>query len=87
MKAKIAMDENGIGYLSVGYVDESVKAIKLDGIAPTQENVKKGVYKVYRPLNLITNGEPKGVVKEFIDFVLSDEGQEIVKKKGFLPVK
>ena len=87
MKAKIAMDENGIGYLSVGYVDESVKAIKLDGIAPTQENVKKGVYKVYRPLNLITNGEPKGVVKEFIDFVLSDEGQEIVKKKGFLPAK
>jgi len=47
----------------------------------------KGIYKVYRPLNLITNGEPKGVVKEFIDFVLSDEGQKIVDQEGFIPVK
>ncbi|NPA62244.1 MAG: phosphate ABC transporter substrate-binding protein [Methanococci archaeon] len=87
MKTKIAMDENGIGYLSVGYIDKSVKPVKLDGVAPTQENVKKGIYKIYRPLNLITNGEPKGVAKEFIDFVLSDKGQEIVKEKGFISVK
>jgi len=68
-------------------VDESVKAVKLDGIEPNQENVKKGIYKVYRPLNIMTKGEPDGVVKEYIDYILSPEGQKIVKDKGFLPVK
>jgi len=87
MKAKISADENGIGYISIGYVDESVKAIKLDGIEPNQENVKKGIYSVYRPLNLMTKGEPDGLVKEYIDYVLSPNGQKIVKDKGFLPVK
>ena len=87
MKTKISTDENGIGYISIGYVDESVKSIKLDGIEPNQENVKKGIYSVYRPLNLMTKGEPDGLVKEYIDYVLSPNGQKIVKDKAFLPVK
>jgi phosphate transport system substrate-binding protein len=87
MKAKIAADKNGIGYLSVGYIDESVKPVDFDGIAPTQENVKKGVYPIYRPLNLMTKGKPEGMVKEYIDYVLSPQGQEIVQKEGFIPVK
>ncbi len=86
MKTKISTDKNGIGYISIGYVDKSVKAIKLDGIEPNQENVKKGIYTVYRPLNLMTKGEPDGVVKEYIDYILSPDGQKIVKDKGFLPV-
>ncbi len=87
MKTKISTDENGIGYIFIGYVDKSVKAIKLDGIEPSQENVKKGIYTVYRPLNLITNGEPDGIVKEYINYILSPDGQKIVKDKGFLPVR
>ncbi len=87
MRAKIASDKNGIGYLSVGFIDNSVKPVKLDGVEPTQENVQKGIYKVYRPLNMITNGKPEGMVKKYIDFVLSPEGQKIVQQEGFIPAK
>ncbi len=87
MRAKIANDKNGIGYLSIGYIDNSVKPVKLNGIEPTQENVQKEIYKVYRPLNMITNGEPEGMVKKYIDFILSPEGQKIVQQEGFIPVK
>jgi len=86
MKAKVSADKNGIGYISVGYIDESVKPVALDGVNPTKENIKKGDYKVYRPLILITNGEPEPTVKEYINYILSPEGQKIVESKGFLSI-
>lgn len=86
MKSKVSLDENGIGYVSIGYVDESINTVKFNGIDPTQENVKEGLYTIYRPLNLLTKGEPDENVKKFIEYVLSEKGQEIVKNDGFLPV-
>ena len=86
MKAKVSADKNGMGYISVGYIDESVKPVALDGVNPTKENIKKGDYKVYRPLILITNGEPEPTVKEYINYILSPEGQKIVESKGFLSI-
>ncbi len=71
-------------------MDSSVKAIKINKngkeIEPTVENVLNGEYPISRSLYMITNGEPKGIVKDFIDFVLSEEGQRIVEEEGFVPV-
>ncbi|ABR55859.1 phosphate binding protein [Methanococcus aeolicus Nankai-3] len=87
MKSAVKGDENAIGYLSIGYIDNNVKGLEFEGALPTEENVKNGKYKVSRNLNMITNGEPKGLAKEYLDFVLSPEGQEIVKKEGYMPIK
>jgi len=86
MKSKVSSDKNAIGYISIGYVDDSVKTVNFNGVEPTQENVKEGLYKIYRPLNLLTKGEPDENVKKFIEYILSSNGQEIVKNDGFLPV-
>lgn len=87
MKTAVGQDKNGIGYLSVGYIDSSIKPVKFNGVEPTEENVKKGTYKISRTLYMITNGEPSPAVKAYLDYVLSPEGQEIVKEKGYLPIK
>lgn len=77
-----------IGPLNVGVIDiKRVKIIKVDGVAPTPENVKTRKYKVIRQINLITKGSATGKVKEFIDFILSPEGQAIVEKNGFVRVR
>jgi len=86
VKAKISENENAIGYIGLGYVDSSVKALKVDGVYPSKENVRSGKYKLVRNLYYITKGEPSGITKEFIDFVLSEEGQKIVEEEGFISV-
>lgn len=80
VRKAVAGDEKAIGYLSLGYLNEEVKGIKVDNVAPTVENIKSGTYKVSRPFLYLTKGEPQGTAKEFIDFILSAEGQEIVGK-------
>ena len=93
MKSAIAQDKYGIGYLSIGYLDSSVKAVKFNGIEPTIENVRNGKYPISRKLHMYVNKELKEkdpkkyeLVMEFIKFVQSKEGQEIVKKKGYIPL-
>ncbi len=76
-----------IGYVGLGYISSKVKALAVDGVEPTKETVVSGKYKLARPLYLYTDGKPMGLAKEFIDFVLSPEGQKIVDKIGFVPVK
>lgn len=76
-----------IAYLSFGYLDDTVKAISVEGVAPTEANASNGTYPVVRPLNMITFGEPSGELKAFIDFMLSDAGQAIVVEEGYLAVK
>ncbi|KUK23355.1 MAG: Phosphate ABC transporter substrate-binding protein, PhoT family [Thermotoga petrophila] len=83
----VVQTEGAIGYIGLGYLSQKVKALKIDGIAPSKETVVDGSYKLARPLFMYTNGEPKGLVKEFIDFVLSPEGQKIVEEQGFIPVR
>jgi len=78
LRTTVAGDPNAIGFLSFGYLDDSIKALSINGIAGTVANAKNGTYPIVRPLLLLTKGEPEGVVKEFIDYCLSDEGQAIV---------
>ena len=87
MKTAVANDPYGIGYVSVGHMDDSTAPVILDGAAPTIDNVKNGSYKIARGLFSNTKGEPKGLVKKFIDFLFSPEGQELASKNGFIPVK
>lgn len=81
----VAGDEYAIGYISLGSMNDTVKALKIDGSAASAENVKNGSYKVARPFNIATKGEPTGLAKDFIDFILSKEGQEVVTN-GYIPV-
>lgn len=87
MKTAVANDPYGIGYVSVGHMDESTAPVMLDGAAPSIDNVKNGSYKIARGLFSNTKGEPTGLVKKFIDFLFSPEGQELAAKNGFIPVK
>jgi phosphate transport system substrate-binding protein len=87
MKSAISTDPYGIGYVSVGHIDESVAPVALDGVVPTLENVKKGTYKIARGLYSNTKGEPSGLVKKFIEYLFSPEGQQLAADKGFIPVK
>ncbi len=86
VKATIKSNENAIGYLGIAYIDESVKAVKIDGIMPSKETIRSGEYQVSRGLYMITKGEASGLAKEFIDFILSDYGQQIVEEEGFIGV-
>jgi phosphate transport system substrate-binding protein len=70
MKMALDQDPQAIGYLGIGFVDQKVKGIKLDGVEPTQESVKSGVYAVTRLLYMNTKGEPQPLVNAFIDFLL-----------------
>jgi len=90
MVAKVGSTPYAIGYCGFGYIgkDSGTKAITVDGIAPVEKNVLDGSYSVSRELILITNGEvPAGSVEEaFINYILSNEGQEIVKEEKFIPL-
>ncbi len=87
MKTAIAGDPYGIGYVSVGHFDMTVAPIALDGVVPNLETVKNGTYWVARGLYSLTKGEPTGLGKLFLDFLLSPTGQQIATDKGFISVQ
>lgn len=80
MLSTIAGDPAAIGYVSLGSLNDNVKALQIDGAEATAENVKSGTYKVARPFNIATKGEPTGVAKDFINYILSADGQKIVSE-------
>lgn len=84
MKTAVAGDPAAVGYMSVGYVDESVAAVVLDGVRPSIDNVRSGTYPVARGLYSNTKGEPGPLVKAFLDLLFAPEGQAIIKAKGFI---
>ncbi|MCX7770820.1 MAG: phosphate ABC transporter substrate-binding protein [Proteobacteria bacterium] len=86
VKEVVATDPYAIGYVSLGMVDKKVKALKIDGVEPSIENIKQKKYKVVRPFLYLTKGKPEADAQVFIDFVLSKEGQGILKKEGLVPV-
>ena len=86
MMVNIAGDPYAIGYISLGSLNNTIKVLDIDGVRPTAENVKNGSYKISRPFNIATKGEPTGLAKDFIDFILSRDGQAVVGK-GYIPVK
>ncbi|KAF0223854.1 MAG: phosphate transport system substrate-binding protein [Erysipelotrichaceae bacterium] len=77
-------DANAIGYISLGLVNEKVKALELDGVAATRENVLNGTYVLSRPYLFVTSSEPVGEVKKFIDFVLSADGRALLDLEGLI---
>jgi len=87
VRATVSSDEKSIGYTSLGYVDPSVKAVKIEGVEATVENVLADKYPIVRTLYLITKGEPSELEKAFIDFVLSEEGQKVVEDMGYISIK
>ena len=82
----VAGNESAIGYVSLGALNETVKAVQVDGVEATVENVKSGDYTLSRPFNIATKGEPTGVAKDFINFIMSAEGQAIVEEEGYIKI-
>lgn len=78
MLTNIANDVNAIGYVSLGSLGDTVKALSIDGAPASAENVKNGAYPIARPFIIATKGEASGLARDFIDFILSAEGQEVV---------
>ncbi|MGE5578001.1 MAG: phosphate ABC transporter substrate-binding protein [Syntrophothermus sp.] len=87
VRQTVSGDPNAIGYISFDALGKEVKSLKVEGVEPRAENVKNGKYKVARPFLFLTKGAPAGIVKAFIDFVLSDGGQAIVAEEGLVRVK
>jgi phosphate transport system substrate-binding protein len=83
----IAHDPYSVGFISLGLVNGQVRSLDLDGVPASDENIMNGRYKLVRPFLFVSRGEPTGQAKEFVAFVLSDEGQALVKKEGLLPIK
>ena len=85
--AKVASTPGSIGYVSLDVLDDTVKALKLDGAEPTEENIKAGKYFLSRPFVMATKGEiseQSDLVKALFDFIYSDEGSELVKSVGLI---
>ncbi|MDA8234521.1 MAG: phosphate ABC transporter substrate-binding protein [Clostridia bacterium] len=87
IRATVAKSEEAIGFFSLYLADDSVKALKVEGVDATEENVKNGTYPVSRPFNYTYKTAPEGLAKAFVDFTLSDEGQAIVKEEGLISTK
>jgi phosphate transport system substrate-binding protein len=91
--ASVITDQGAVSFASIGFAQSladkgaPVKLLQLNGTAPTAQNVVSGEYALSRPLQVVTKGEPSGLAKDFVDHLLSPQGQAIVKEKGYIPVK
>lgn len=86
MMTTVAGDEAAIGYISLGSLDDTVKAVKIDGAEATVENVSDGTYKVSRPFNIILPEEVTAEAQDFINYIMSAEGQQIIEDNGYVKV-
>lgn len=86
IRSTVASTPSSVSFLSFGYLDDSVKTIAISGVQPTEEAAADGSYSIVRPLNMLTNGEPTGLTKAFLDYILSAEGQDLVAEEGYLRV-
>ena len=82
----VSNDPSTIGYISLGLVNEKVKALKISGIEPSLTNIETGKYTLVRPFLFVLNGQPEGEVKSFLEFVLSPPAQELLSKEGLVTV-
>lgn len=80
----VSGDEYSIGYISLGSLNDNVKAVSIEGVEPTAENVQSGSYKIVRPFNIAYKGELNPVAQDFLNFILSSEGQKIVVEEGYV---
>ena len=84
MMSTVAGNEYAIGYVSLGSLGDNVKAVKIDRAEATEENIKAGTYKVSRPFNIATKDEISDIAQDFINFILSEEGQKVVSEAGYI---
>ncbi len=84
MMTTIAGNKAAIGYISLGSLNDSVKALKIDGVEATVDNIKNGTYKVARPFNIVTKSDVSETAQDFINFIMSDEGQAVVEENGYV---
>lgn len=87
VKTAVQNDPNAIGYISLAALDSNVKDIAIEGVRGTISTIQDGSYKIARPFLLLTNQEPEGLVKAFIDYALSEEGQTLAAEEGLVPVR
>lgn len=85
IKKAIADTPGSISYLALSYVDGSVKALKLDGVEPTVENITTGKYPIWSYEHMYTKGEPTGLTKAFLEYMMSDEVKPLIKELGYIP--
>jgi phosphate transport system substrate-binding protein len=83
----VAHDPYSIGFISLGLVNDQVRPLDLDGAEANEDNIRSGRYRLVRPFLFVSRGELTGAAKEFVDFVLSEEGQALIKKEGLLSAK
>jgi phosphate transport system substrate-binding protein len=83
----VANDPDSIGFISLGLVNERVKALELDGVAASEQNILDKRYRLVRPFLFVTNGPPSSEANHFINFVLSEEGQQLIRKEGLIVVR
>ena len=86
MMTTVAGDEAAIGYTSLGALNSSIKALKVDGAEATAANVKSGTYKISRPFNIATKGTVSEVTQDFINYIMSDDGQKVIEDNGYISV-
>ena len=86
MMTSVAGDPYAIGYISLGSLNDTVKAAKIDGAEATTENVANGTYKVARPFNIVTKDGLSDVAKDFVDYIMSAEGQDIIEQNGYIKI-
>ena len=81
----VQADETAIGYISMGSLNDTVKAVTVDGVEPTADNVKNGSYTLARPFNIVTNGEPTNdLTVDFIGYIMGADGQAVISDKGYI---
>lgn len=86
MMTNISSDKNAIGYLSLGSLNDSVKALKIDGVEPSVENIKNNTYKVARPFNVVFKEDADELTQDFMKYILSEEGQAVVEASGYIAI-
>lgn len=86
MMTSVAGDPYAIGYISLGSLNDTVKAVKIDGAEATTDNVANGTYKVARPFNIVTKDGLSDVAKDFVDYIMSVEGQDIIEQNGYIKI-
>lgn len=84
MMTTVAGDENAIGYISLGSLNDTVKAVKIDGAEATAENVADKSYKVSRPFNIVTGEKTSEAAQDFVSYIMSADGQQIIEDNGYI---
>lgn len=84
MITTVAGNENAIGYISLGSLNDTVKALEIDGVAPAVDDIKSGSYKIARPFNIATKDEISEVAADFIKYIMSEDGQKVVEDNGYI---